>query len=47
MQQDSDQAEKKEDDKASTGVVFFLSDFESGADALEMTEPADEGTSML
>ena len=51
MQQDPDQAEK-EDDKASTGGISsldfnFLSDFESGADALEMTEPADEGTSTL
>ena len=51
MQQDPDQAEK-EDVKASTGGVFsldfnFLSDFESGADALETTEPADEVTSTL
>ena len=51
MQQDSDQAEK-EDDKASRGGVSsldfnFLSDFENGADALETTEPADEGTSTL
>ena len=51
MQQDPDKAEK-EDDKASTvglsSLDFnFLSDFESGADALETTEPADEGTSTL
>ena len=51
MQQDPDQAEK-EDVKALTGGVFsldfnFLSDFESGADALETTEPADEVTSTL
>ena len=51
MQQEPDQAEK-EDDKASTGGVSsldfnFLSDFECGADALETTEPADEGTSTL
>ena len=51
MQQDPDQAEK-EDNKASTGGVSslefnFLRCFESGADALETTEPADEGTSTL
>ena len=50
MQQEPDQAEK-EDDKASTGVSSldfnFPSDFESGEDALETTEPADEGTSTL
>ena len=51
MQQEPDQAEK-EDDKSSTGGVSsldfnFLSDFESGAHALETTEPADEGTSTL
>ena len=51
MQQEPDQAEK-EDDKTSTGGVSsqdfnFFSDFESGADALETTEPADEGTSTL
>ena len=51
MQQQPDQAEK-EDDKASTGGISsldfnFLSDFESGAYALETTEPADEGTSTL
>ena len=51
MQQYPDQAEK-EDDKASTGGLSrlnlnFLSDFENGADALETTEPADEGTSTL
>ena len=51
MQQEPDRAEKEED-KASTGGVSnldfnFLSDFESGADALGMTEPADEGTSTL
>ena len=51
MQQEPDQA-KKEDNKASTGGVSsldfnFLSDFESGADALETTEPADEGTFTL
>ena len=49
MQHDPNQAEK-EDDKASTGGISsldfnFLSDFESGADALEVTtEPSDEGT---
>ena len=47
IKQEPDQAEK-EDDKASTGGVSsldlnFLSDFENGANALEMTEPADEG----
>ena len=51
MHQEPDQAEK-EDYKESTGGVSsldfnFLSDFEKGADALEMTEPADEGTSTL
>ena len=51
MQQEPDLAEK-EDDKASTVGVSsldfnFLSDFESGADALETTEPPDEGTSTL
>ena len=51
MQQEPDQVEK-EGDKASTGGVSsldinFLSDFESGADALETTEPAGEGTSTL
>ena len=52
MQQDPDQAEQ-EDYKASTGGLssldfIFLSDFESGADALEATtEPADEGTCTL
>ena len=51
MQQYPDQAEK-EDDKASTGGLSrldfnFLSDFENGADALETTESADEGTSTL
>ena len=51
MQQEPDQAEK-EDDKAPTGGVSsldfnFLNDFESGADALETTEPADEDTSSL
>ena len=51
MQQDPDQAEK-EDDKASTGGIFsldfnFLSNFENNADALETTEPANEGTSTL
>ena len=51
IQQEPDQAEN-EDDKASTGGVSslnfnFLSDFESGADALETTEPADEDTSTL
>ena len=51
MQQDPDQTEK-EDDQASTGGVssldfIFLRDFERGADALETTEPADEGTSTL
>ena len=50
-QQDPDQAEK-EDNKASTGGVSsldfnFLNDFENGADALETTEPADEGFSPL
>ena len=51
MQEDPDQAEK-EDDKASTGGIssldfIFLSDFENKADALETTEPANEGTSTL
>ena len=53
MQQDPDQA-GKEDDKASTGGVSsrdfenFLSDFENGMGALEVTtEPADEGTFTL
>ena len=51
MQQEPDQAEK-EDDKAPKGGVSsldfnFLNDFESGADALETTEPADEDTSTL
>ena len=51
MQQDPDQAEK-EDDKAWTGGVSsldfnFQSYFESGGDAFETTEPADEGTSTL
>ena len=51
MQQEPAQAEK-EDNKASTGGVSsldfnFLGDFESGADALETTEAADEGTSTL
>ena len=51
MQQDPDQAEK-EDDKASTGGISsldfnFLSDFENNADALETTEPANEGSSTL
>ena len=48
MQEDPDQAEK-EDDKASTGGISsldfnFLSDFDNNADALETTEPANEGT---
>ena len=52
MQQDPDQAEKK-DDKASTGGMSsldfnFLSDFENGTDTLEATtELADERTSTL
>ena len=51
MQENPDQAEK-EDDKASTGGISsldfnFLSDFENNADALETTEPANEGTSTL
>ena len=51
MQQDTDQVEE-EDDKASTGGVSsldfnFLSNFESNADTLEATEPANEGTSTL
>ena len=51
MQEDPDQVEK-EDDKASTGGIssqyFNLSsDFENNADALETTEPANEGTSTL
>ena len=51
MQEDPDQAEK-EDDKASTGGISsldfnFLGDFEYNADALETTEPANEGTSTL
>ena len=49
MQEDPDQAEK-EDDKASIGGISSLdfnlfSDFENNADALETTEPANEGTS--
>ena len=51
MQQKPDQAEK-EYDKAATGGVSsldfnFLSDFENNADALETTEPANEGISTL
>ena len=51
MQEDPDQAEK-EYDKASTGGISSLdfnlfSDFENNADALEATEPANEGTSTL
>ena len=51
MQEDPDQAEK-DDDKASTGGISSLdfnlfSDFENNADALETTEPANEGTSTL
>ena len=51
MQEDLDQAEK-EDDKASTGGISSLdfnlfSDIENNADALETTEPANEGTSIL
>ena len=51
MQENPDQAEK-EDDKASTGEISSLdfnlfSDFEYNADALETTEPANEGTSTL
>ena len=51
MQEDPDQAEK-EDDKASTGRISSLdfnifSDFENNADALETTEPANEGASTL
>ena len=51
MQEDPNQAEK-EDDKASTGGISsldfnFLSDFENNADALEKTEPANEGISTL
>ena len=51
MQENPDQAEK-EDDKASTGGISSLdfnlfSDFENNADALETTEPANEGTSTL
>ena len=51
MQPEPDQAQK-EDDKASTGGLSnldfnFLSEFENGADALETTEPADEGTSTM
>ena len=51
MQQDVSQA-GGEDDRASTGGVSsldfnFLSDFENNADKLEVTEPADEGTSTL
>ena len=51
MQEDPDQAEM-EDDKASTGGISSLdfnlfSDFENNADALEMTELANEGTSTL
>ena len=52
MQQDPDQAEKK-NDKASTGGISsldfnFLSNFENDTDTLEATtEPVDEGTSTL
>ena len=52
MQQDTDQAEK-EDDEASTGGMSsldfnFLSDFQKGTDTLEATtEPANEGISTL
>ena len=51
MQEDPDQAEK-EDDKASLGGISSLgfnlfSDFENNADALETTEPANEGTLTL
>ena len=51
MQQEPDQSEK-EDDKASTGGVSSLdfnsrSDFENNMDALETTEPANEGTLTL
>ena len=52
MQQDPDQAEKK-DDKVSRGGMssldfIFLSNFENGTDTLKVTtEPADEGTSTL
>ena len=51
MQEDPDQAEK-EVAKASTGGIScldfnFLGDFENDADALETTEPANEGTSTL
>ena len=51
MQEDPDQAEK-EDNKASTGGISSLdfnlfSDFENNADALETTEPANEGASTL
>ena len=51
MQQDPDQAEQ-EADKASTGGISsldfnFLSDFGNNADALETTEPANEGTFTL
>ena len=51
MQEDPDQAEK-EDDKASIGGIInlgfiLLNDFENNADALETTEPANEGTSTL
>ena len=51
MQEDPDQAEK-EDDKAPTGGISssdfsLFNDFENNADALETTEPANEGTSTL
>ena len=51
MQEYPDQAEKQ-DDKASTVRISsldfnFLSDLENNADALETTEPANEGTSTL
>ena len=50
--QDGPEQAEKEDDKASTGGISsldfsFLSDFENNADALETTEPANEGTSTL
>ena len=47
MQEDPDQAEKEGDRGISSLDFNFLSDFENNADALETTEPANEGTSTL
>ena len=51
MQQVPDQTEK-EDDKAWTGGISsldfnFLGEFENNSDALEATDPANEGTSTV